>query len=255
MPAPIPVVRSPSGRDVPDRREMPDSFAQRTHDMRELIHGLHRFQNQDFRELRDLFKELAHGQKPETLFITCSDSRIDPNLITGSRPGDLFIIRNAGNIIPAHGACPASGEAATIEFAVAGLEVKDVIVCGHSHCGAMKALLKPEQVENMPSMRSWLNHAEATRRIVLDNYKDLQEAELLTATIQENVLVQIENLQTLPAVAARRARGDLHLHAWVYEFETGEVYSYDPEEQEFRPLTNFEPPTEELLAHRGPLRL
>src|SRR5579862_3254589 len=101
--------------------------------MQHLIRGIHRFQNEDFRELHDLFEELAHGQKPETLFITCSDSRIDPNMMTQSLPGDLFILRNAGNIVPPHGAGPASGESATIEFAVTGLGVKDIIVCGHTH--------------------------------------------------------------------------------------------------------------------------
>jgi carbonic anhydrase len=217
--------------------------------MRNLIQGIHQFQNQDFRELHDLFQELVHGQSPETLFITCSDSRIDPNRLTHSLPGDLFILRNAGNIIPPHGTY-ATGESATIEFAVTGLGVKDIIVCGHSHCGAVKALLKPEIMSEMPAMREWMAHSEATRRIISENYRDLQGDELLWAAIQENVLVQIEHLQTLPSVAARRARGAIHLHAWVYEFESGNVFAYDPRHQQFNPLGQLQPTTTEPAAVR-----
>src|SRR5688500_16986126 len=164
-----------------------------TSGMQHLIHGIHQFQTEDFGPLQGLFEGLAEGQNPETLFITCSDSRIDPNLLTRSKPGDLFILRNAGNIVPPHGAAN-GGEGATIEFAVAGLGVKDVIVCGHSHCGAMKALLNPDEVASLPAVSSWLTHAETTRRIVRENYNDLDKDRLVTATVEENVLVQIENL-------------------------------------------------------------
>lgn len=119
--------------------------------MQKLIQGIHQFQQQDIRPLKGLFEQLARGQSPETLFITCSDSRIDPNLLPRSQPGKLFILRNAGNIIPPHG--PANGgEGATIEFAVAGLGVKDILVCGHSHCGAMKGRIEPESVASLPVM-------------------------------------------------------------------------------------------------------
>jgi carbonic anhydrase len=185
--------------------------------------------------LQGLFEQLIKGQNPETLFITCSDSRIDPNLLTRSKPGDLFILRNAGNIVPPHGA--ANGrEAATIEFAVAGLGVKDIIICSHSHCGAMKALLQPELITSLPAVSSWLSHAEATRRIVSNNYRDLDEDRLVTATIEENVLVQLENLRTLPAVASRLVQGDLHLHGWVYKIETGDVFAYDLASGQFVPI-------------------
>jgi carbonic anhydrase len=220
--------------------------------MRNLIHGIHQFQNQDFRELHDLFQELVHGQNPETLFITCSDSRIDPNRLTHSLPGDLFILRNAGNIVPPHGV-HATGESATIEFAVTGLGVKDIIVCGHSHCGAIKALLNPETIAEMPAMQGWLSHSEATRRIMRENYPNLEGDELLMAAIEENVLVQIEHLQTLPAVAARRARGAIHLHAWVYKFETGDVFAYDPRQQQFARLSRLQrSPDEPAIPHRDP---
>src|SRR3974390_1919087 len=127
--------------------------------MQKLIRGIHRFRTEDFRPLQGLFEQLAKGQNPETLFITCSDSRIDPNLLTRSKPGDLFILRNAGNIVPPRGSA-SGGEAATIEFAVAALGVKDIIICGHSHCGAMKALLQPESIELLPDVAHWLRHAE-----------------------------------------------------------------------------------------------
>src|SRR5437763_2332951 len=119
--------------------------------MQKLIQGIHRFQQESFRPLQSLFEQLSKGQSPETLFITCSDSRIDPNLLTRSEPGDLFIVRNAGNIVPPHGAA-AGGEAASVEFAVAAFGVKDVVVCGHSDCGAMKALLRPEAVAGLPAV-------------------------------------------------------------------------------------------------------
>jgi carbonic anhydrase len=194
--------------------------------MQKLVQGIHEFQKHNFAPLQGLFEQLAKGQNPETLFITCSDSRIDPNLLTCSQPGDLFILRNAGNIVPPHGA-PSGGEAATIEFAVAGLGVKDVIVCGHSHCGAMAGLLDPESIASMPSVCSWMAHAETTRRIMKENYGHLEGDQLLSAAIGENVLVQLEHLRTLPSVAARLARGDLRLHGWVYKLETGEVFAYD----------------------------
>jgi carbonic anhydrase len=211
--------------------------------MQRLIQGVHRFQEGSFRTLTSLFEQLSHGQKPETLFITCSDSRIDPNLLTQSKPGELFILRNAGNIVPPHGAAN-GGEAATIEYAVAALGVKDIIICGHSHCGAMKAVLQPEQAAELPAVSAWLGHAETTRRIMIENYTHLEGNALLTATVEENVLVQLENLQTLPAVAARLRRGDLHVHGWVYKLETGEVFAYEPQTGQFVPLADYQIPDE-----------
>jgi carbonic anhydrase len=212
--------------------------------MQKLIQGIHRFQQESFRPLQGLFEQLAKGQSPETLFITCSDSRIDPNLLTRSKPGDLFILRNAGNIIPPHGAA-SGGEAATIEFAVAVLGVKDIIICGHSHCGAMKGLLQPELVASLPAVSAWLAHAAPTRRIVQAHYGHLDGDRLLTATVEENVLVQLENLRTLPAVATRLARGALHLHGWVYKIATGEVFAYDSSCGQFVPVAQCQcPPSE-----------
>lgn len=204
--------------------------------MQKLVEGIHRFQKEYFSSERDLFERLAKGQEPEVLFITCSDSRVSPNLITQSKPGDLFILRNAGNIVPPYGTSNGAA-AATIEFAVAGLGVKDIILCGHSHCGAMKGLLHPELLADMPAVASWLGHAEATRRIIKENYQGLTDEALLKAAIEENVLVQLENLRTHPSVAARLAKAELHLHAWVYKIETGQVFTYDAGEGQYVLLT------------------
>ena len=191
---------------------------------------------------------MAAGQHPDTLFITCSDSRIDPNLLTRSKPGDLFILRNAGNIVPPHGS--GGGEAATIEFAVAGLGVKDVIVCGHYRCGAMRGLLNPQGVASLPEVAAWLRHAETTHRIVRDHYGHLQDEQLEDKTGEENVLVQIEHLLTLPAIATRLRRGDLHLHGWAYRIETGEVSAYDSVQGQFVPLDRYEHPADQQAILR-----
>jgi carbonic anhydrase len=206
--------------------------------MQKLIQGIHRFQKDSFQPLRRLFEQLVQEQNPETLFITCSDSRIDPCLLTKSKPGDLFILRNAGNIVPPDRA-GLGGEAATIEFALTVLGVRDVIICGHSHCGAMKCVLEPQHIMTLPAVTSWLQYAEATRHIIQQNYAHLTGNALLTAAIEENVLVQLEHLRSLPSVAARLEKGDLHLHGWVYKIETGEVFGYDVEAGQFIPIAEY----------------
>ena len=204
--------------------------------MQRLVAGVHQFQANIFRAEREFFERLTDGQKPEALFITCSDSRINPNLITQTQPGELFILRNAGNIIPPHGtAC--SGESATVEFAIAELNIRDIIVCGHSHCGAVKALLNVDSIrERLPAVYTWLQNAEATRRIVKSKYEELSDVDLLNVAIQENVLVQIENLRTHPAVAVGLSRGEVKLHAWVYKMETGQIFAFVPDSGQFLPL-------------------
>lgn len=209
--------------------------------MQKLVQGIHNFQTNIFRKKRDLFTKLAQGQQPSALFITCSDSRINPNLLTQTEPGDIFILRNAGNIIPSFPA--EGGEIATIEFAVIGLGIQDIIVCGHSDCGAMKGLINPSEVKStMPYIHSWLKNAKRTSDIIKKEYKHLQGRELLTATVEENVIVQIENLKTYPFIEQRLQEGDLKLHGWVYKFETGEVFYYDPESQQFLPLKGASEP-------------
>lgn len=201
--------------------------------MQKLIQGIHQFQNNTFADQKRLFERLSKGQHPIALFITCSDSRINPNLLTQTDPGELFIMRNAGNIVPPYGAVR-GGEAATIEYAVSVLKVKDIIICGHSLCGAMGAILDPRATEDLPAVKEWLCHAEATARIIKENYSHIaNEQARLTAAVEENVLVQLENLRTHPSVAAAMMRGDVKIHGWVYKFESGQVFAYDPEYGQF----------------------
>ena len=195
--------------------------------MKRLIQGLHQFQTNYFTEHRDLFELLSQGQHPRVLFITCSDSRIDPNLLTQAEPGEMFIIRNAGNIIPPYNATN-GGEGATVEYAIHALGIEEIIVCGHSHCGAMKGLLQIGKLaEEMPAVYEWLKHAEATRRAVKEHYQEYEGEELLNMTIQENILTQLENLRTYPVIYSRLKSGQLQIHGWFYEIETGEVLEYN----------------------------
>lgn len=214
--------------------------------MQKLVEGIHQFHRHVVNDYQALFTRLADGQKPLALFITCSDSRIDPCLLTQTDPGELFILRTAGNIVPPYGAVE-GGEAATIEYAVAALHVQDIVICGHSHCGAMSALLHPEQTAGMPAVASLLRHAEATRRIICENYDHIREPRArLMATVEENVLVQLEHLKTHPCVAAALSRRSLRLHGWVYKIETGAVFAYSVEQQQFLSMT--EQPRELVTA-------
>lgn len=199
-----------------------------------LIQGVNVFHNNYFSDHRELFERLSTGQSPEVLFITCSDSRIDPCLITQAQPGELFVMRNVGNIIPAYGSTD-SAEAAGIEYAIQGLGIKEIIVCGHSHCGAMKGLLQIGNLaEQMPLVYDWLKrHGEATRRVVLDNYKGLEPEKLWKVAIEQNVLTQIEHLETYPVIRSKLHGGQLSLHAWIYEIESGIIYAYNAASRQF----------------------
>ena len=206
--------------------------------MKKLIEGLHRFQAGYFESHKDLFEQLSHGQNPRILFITCSDSRVDPNLITQASVGDLFVIRNAGNIIPPFNATN-GGEGAAVEYAIAALNIEQVIVCGHSHCGAMKGLLKMSKLaDQMPLVYEWLKQAEATRRVIEENYGHLEGEDKLQLTVAENVLTQLENLNTYPIIRSRLHQGKLSMHGWIYSIESGGVLSYDPCRHDFVPLEN-----------------
>jgi len=204
--------------------------------MEKVLKGLIRFQKEVFAKKEKLFATLSKQQKPSVLFVTCSDSRIDPTLLMQADPGDLFIIRNAGNLIPTYGAA-IGGSTATIEYGVSVLQVKDIIICGHTDCGAMKGLLHPEKLQELPAVKAWLQHAETTVRMVKDHCAHLKGEELFAATIRENVLVQLEHLKTHPAVATRLRRGDLRLHGWVYSIGTGEVWVYDDKKNDFVDLS------------------
>ncbi|MFD9028050.1 carbonic anhydrase [Streptomyces parvulus] len=159
----------------------------------------------------------AEGQSPEVLFITCSDSRVVPALITGARPGRLFELRTAGNIVPVHGTGHPSGEAATIEYAVTALGVSDVVVCGHSHCGAVGALVRGDDLSAVPSVRDWLAYAA-------DEPKPCDPADPTVAeAVRSHVLTQLQRLRSYPCVERRLTEGRLRLHGWYYEVHTGAV--------------------------------
>ncbi|PAY21142.1 carbonate dehydratase [Rhodopirellula sp. SM50] len=221
--------------------------------MQKLVDGIHRFQRELFSQDQQLFETLVEGQNPLALFVTCSDSRIDPSRLTQTRPGELFIQRTAGNIVPPYGSVH-GGEAATIEYAVSVLKVRDIVICGHSHCGAMAGLLDPQSIEQLPAVKAYLEHAEATRRIVQENYGHLTDPDKrLTLTVEENVLVQLESLRTHPSVAAAIGRGQLKLHGWVYKFETGEVFAYNPDEAQFLPLQDIALPVDAQVRTLPPI--
>ena len=207
--------------------------------MKKLIEGIERFQASVYQPRREFFERLALGQQPHTLLITCSDSRIQPDVITGVGPGELFVLRNVGNIVPPHGWGQTEAEA-VIEYATVALGVRDIVVCGHSHCGAVKAMLEPQHLAELPTVAAWLTHADETKTRVQQKYGHLQGAELLDAAIRENVLVQVERVKALPCVASRLAGGSLDVHGWVYQFEHGEILHFCKDHAEFAPITAAE---------------
>jgi carbonic anhydrase len=227
---------------VPTRPNMPGPARRGGYEnMRKIVQGVKNFQSTVFHEQRQLFETLSKKQQtPLALFITCSDSRINPNLLTSTEPGDLFLLRNAGNIVPPYGAAN-GGEGATVEYAVSVLRLPNIIVCGHYRCGAMAAMMRMESLGELPAVRAWFSHAEATRRIIKDRYRDLPLEAQENLAIEQNVIVQIDNLRTHPSVAVALARGELNLYGWVYRIETGEVLAYDPSLGRFEPLGEAEP--------------
>jgi len=198
--------------------------------------GVVRFQRDVYPDKQQLFEKLSRGQAPEALFITCSDSRIETGMLTQSEPGDLFIVRNAGNIVPPHTSTTGSTTAA-IEFAVGALNVAHIVICGHTDCGAMKGALNPASLEKLPHVREWLGYAQAAVGIVAEIGSHLSEHDRMLMLLEQNVVLQLQHLKTHPTVAARMARGDLTLHGWVYDIADGEVYALDAADGEFKPVS------------------
>jgi carbonic anhydrase len=188
--------------------------------------GISRFQKDIYPEHQDLFQTLALGQRPEALFITCADSRIDPCMLTQTKPGELFICRVIGNIVPPYPDA-IGGVSATIEYAVGVLRVPEVIVCGHTDCGVMKGALNPDALAQFPNVASWLRWANVEHRTAEPT------AEFLLALTEANVVAQLQNLRSHPVVAARLEQGDLALHGWVYHIGAGTVTVYDEANQKF----------------------
>ena len=210
---------------------------QKGSEMEALLKGIQAFNQNYFDRNRKLFERLATGQEPSTLFITCSDSRIDPNLLTQTVPGELFVLRNAGNLVPRYNVASASGESATIEYAISVLGIKDVVICGHSDCGAMKAVLEPEKLDGLPAVASWLKHAhlasDGREQAGLDKAR-------LKEQIEQNVLAQGQNLLTHPAASKRVADGELRIHLWVHDIGTGTVSVHDLSRGVFISVEDYE---------------
>jgi carbonic anhydrase len=207
-----------------------------------LVEGVLQFREQIYPGRREQFRRLASGQRPHTLFITCADSRVVPEMITQTDPGELFVCRNIGNIVPAYGEMM-GGVSAIVEYACTALGVSHVVVCGHSDCGAMKGLLNPDDpnLRRMPTVASWLRNAEAARSIVDVTRPDLEGAAKVQALVEQNVRMQMQHLRTHPAAAARLAEGSLSLHGWVYDIEDGTVCTLDEAGGESEPLAHAIP--------------
>jgi len=200
--------------------------------------GVVKFQDEVYPEKRALFEKLSAGQSPEALFVTCSDSRIDANLITQTDPGELFICRNAGNIIPPYtdytGAMTAS-----IELAVTGLNVPHIVICGHTDCAAMHGALQPERLDGLPHVKEWLGYTQKA----LDRAQALGEgndaAAIMRLLLEQNVILQLAHLKEHPSVAARLAAGDIRLHGWIYDIKAGDVSAYDDANGAFVPVADY----------------
>jgi carbonic anhydrase len=198
-----------------------------------LIAGVRRFQKEIYPERKAEYQKLVReGQKPHTLFITCADSRIDPEAITQSGPGEIFVSRNIGNLVPSYGGM-LGGVSAIIEYAVTALQVSHVVVCGHTECGAMVGLLHPEKVAQVPVVSAWLRNGDSALSIVRSRNTAADDRAALEQLIEENVLQQMHHLRSHPSVAGRLAQGTLGVSGWVYDIAHGDVRIYDEAQRKF----------------------
>lgn len=211
--------------------------------------GVIRFQNEVYPQKKELFEQLSKGQAPEALFITCSDSRVEPSMITQTDPGELFICRNAGNIVPPH-MNHTGGMTASIEFGVAALQVPHIVVCGHTECGAMKGAMNPEGLDSLPHVKEWLGFSKAAVDVVSEIAPDgISDEARMKLLLEQNVVLQLQHLRTHPSVAARLAKGDLQLHGWVYDIKTGGVEAFDDAENKFVSVeTRYAKEVAEMIA-------
>ena len=220
--------------------------------MNELIGRIFSFEKTVFPQSAQLYAKLAtDGQSPKALMISCADSRVVPEHIIQAAPGDLFVCRNAGNIVPPF-ATQNGGVSSTVEYAVMALGVRDIIVCGHSDCGAMKALAYPDTLAGMPNVAAWLRHSAAAEHVVSTCYPDLDGLDRVRAVSLENVVGQINHLRTHPSVAAAIARGAMTLHGWFVDIHAGQILGLDGETGRFLPLREDEPLP---VAHKSERRL
>lgn len=207
--------------------------------MKKLLKGFEKFQSEVFQSKKGVLESMAkEGQHPRILFIACSDSRFDPCLLTQSEPGELFVIRNAGNIVPPYtgNSC---GEAASIEYAIHILDIKEIVVCGHSHCGAIAHMIEHHEHpfdEHFPMLSKWLRYADATRTITEAHWDEFSDEERVKFAIETNVMMQLKHLETHPSVAQAMSAGKIEIHGWFYNLDTGTLEILDPQTHRFRTL-------------------
>ena len=199
--------------------------------------GVVKFQNEIYPAKKDLFEQLSRGQSPEALFITCSDSRIETAMITQTDPGELFIVRNAGNIVPPH-TNATGGTTASIEFAVAVLNVPHIVVCGHTECGAMKGAMNQDQLGSLPHVREWLGYSQGAVDVVNELGADASDSEKMKMLLEQNIILQLQHLRTHPKVMAALAAKKLVLHGWVYDIKTGDVEAFCEARNKFVPVAD-----------------
>lgn len=202
-------------------------------DLRYLREGVRRFRTEIFPKHRKLYESLAEKQKPYALFLTCGDSRIAPSILTGTDPGRMFVERTPGNIVPIYDDAASVGVSASIEYSIAILGVRDLVICGHSACGAMKGLLHPNHLERLPATARWLRYAQPALDILEQRYGALSESERLKKLSQLNVIEQIAHLHTHPVVEERFKTGRLGIHGWYYEIHTGRIEAYNQQTGDF----------------------
>lgn len=203
--------------------------------MKDALEGYKKFRSEIFPQMKDHYRLLAEMQAPHTLFITCADSRIVPNLMLQAEPGELFICRNVGNVVPPVGEL-VGGTASTIEYAVEVLKVKHLVICGHSDCGAIRAVLEQRDLSRLPITAQWLRYIETAWQprkagVSTDDFKARH-----TAMIRANIIAQVENLKTHPEVASGLAQGTLQVHGWYYDIVAGAIEEYDGRAGKFVPL-------------------
>ncbi|MDH1629884.1 carbonic anhydrase [Pseudomonas mosselii] len=204
--------------------------------MQDIIDGFLKFQRDAFPERVKLFKDLATQQSPRALFISCSDSRLVPELVTQRELGDLFVIRNAGNIVPSYGPEP-GGVSASVEYAVAALQVADIVICGHSDCGAMTAIATCKCLDHMPAVAGWLRYADSAR-VVNEARQHQNPHAKVEAMVRENVIAQLANIQTHPSVRLALEEGRVALHGWIYDIESGRIDAFDGRTGQFVSLAD-----------------
>lgn len=203
--------------------------------MSRLAMGVVKFQREVFPEKQELFERLSTGQSPEALFITCSDSRIETAMLTQTDPGELFICRNAGNIVPPH-TNQTGGMTASIEFAIGALRIPNIVICGHTQCGAMKGAMNREGLTHLPHVREWLGFAQGAVDITEALGARLDPEAKMRMLLEQNVILQLQHLRTHPTVAVALAQNAVQLHGWVYDIKTGEVSAYDETTREWLPI-------------------